>query len=95
MLTIAEKSGKAYDHLSFDMTQPIDLKTVEETLKADRHCRGYVCPLRNHNRPHQSPERTDNACQVTAKGVCRCDVELAAYDIDMPGLDMDAGGKRQ
>ena len=92
MLTIAEKSGKAYDHLSFDMAQPINLKTVEETLKADPdiavvmfvHCEtttGLINPLK---------ELTTLAKSYGKKVFVDAMSSFAAYDIDMPGLDMDA-----
>ncbi|MGI6654839.1 MAG: 2-aminoethylphosphonate--pyruvate transaminase [Christensenellales bacterium] len=92
MLTIAEKSGKAYDHLSFDMAQPINLKTVEETLKADPdiavvmfvHCEtttGLINPLK---------ELTALAKSYGKKVFVDAMSSFAAYDIDMPGLDMDA-----
>lgn len=92
MLTIAEKSGKIYDHLSFDMTRPIDLKTVEETLKADPdiavvmfvHCEtttGLINPLK---------ELTTLAKSYGKKVFVDAMSSFAAYDIDMPGLDVDA-----
>ncbi|MGI6636083.1 MAG: 2-aminoethylphosphonate--pyruvate transaminase [Christensenellales bacterium] len=92
MLTIAEKSGKAYDHLSFDMTQPIDLKTVEEKLQADPdiavvmfvHCEtttGLINPLK---------ELTTLAKSYGKKVFVDAMSSFAAYDIDMPALDMDA-----
>ncbi|MGI6695858.1 MAG: 2-aminoethylphosphonate--pyruvate transaminase [Christensenellales bacterium] len=92
MLTIAEKSRKAYDYQSFDMTQPIDIKTVEEKLQADSdiavvvfvHCEtttGIINPLE---------KLTKLAKSYGKKVFVDAMSSFAAYDIDMPGLDVDA-----
>ena len=92
MLTIAENSRKDYVHLTFDMTRPIDVAKVEKKLKKDKdidvvvfvHCEtttGVINPL------------ADIAKLAKAYGkkvLVDAMSSFAAYDIDMPGLKIDA-----
>ncbi|MGI6174468.1 MAG: 2-aminoethylphosphonate--pyruvate transaminase [Christensenellales bacterium] len=92
MLTVAEKSRKTYDYLLFDMTQPIDIGAVEEKLQADPeisvvvfvHCEtttGIINPLEALTKLAKSYGKRVFVDAMSS---------FAAYDIDMPGLDIDA-----
>jgi len=92
MLTIADRSCKNYEALSFDMTWPIDVETVEEKLKADPdidvvifvHCEtttGVLNPLKI---------LTKIAKVYGKKVFVDAMSTFAAYEIDMPSLDIDA-----
>lgn len=92
MLTIAEKSCKDYDYLSFDMTQPINPDAVEKKLQKDSdiavvafvHCEtttGLINPL---------GELTKLAKTYGKRILVDAMSSFAAYEIDMPGLDIDA-----
>jgi len=92
MLTIADKSCKDYDHLAFDMTQPIDLDAVEKKLQNNRdiavvafvHCEtttGIINPLE---------ELTKLIKSYGKRVLVDAMSSFAAYEIDMPGLDIDA-----
>ncbi|MCL2816372.1 MAG: 2-aminoethylphosphonate--pyruvate transaminase [Oscillospiraceae bacterium] len=92
MLTIAENSRKDYEYLSFDMTWPIDIEKVEKKLKKDEdidivvfvHCEtttGVINPLE---------ELVKLAKSYGKKVLVDTMSTFAAYDIDMPGLDIDA-----
>lgn len=93
MLTIADKLGRNYKYLTFEMTQPIDVKAVEEELQNDRdgidtvvfvHCEttsGVINPLEKLSRLSKSYGK---------KVLIDAMSSFAAYDIDMPGLDIDA-----
>ena len=92
MLTIAENSRKDYEYISFDMTWPIDIEKVEKKLKKDEdidivafvHCEttaGVINPL----------EKLAKLAKSYGKKVLVDAMStFAAYDIDMPGLDIDA-----
>ena len=92
MIEIAEKSRRSYTQLSFDMTQPIDAEQVEMKLKDDKdidtvifvHCEtttGVLNPL----------ERIAALAKSYGKKVfVDAMSSFAAYDIDMPALDIDA-----
>ena len=92
MLTVADKAAKDYEHLDFDMTRPIDLQAVEKKLReavdinavAFVHCEtttGVINPL---------GELTKLAKSYGKKVLADAMSSFAAYDIDMPGLDIDA-----
>lgn len=92
MLTIADNSGKDYECLVFDMTRPIDVSVVKERLKKDPniavvvfvHCEtttGIMNPL---------ADLTKLAKSYGAKVFVDAMSSFAAYEIDMPGLDIDA-----
>ncbi|NLL91133.1 MAG: 2-aminoethylphosphonate--pyruvate transaminase [Ruminococcaceae bacterium] len=92
MLVIADKLCKNYDYLEFDMTQPIDVKTLEDKLNIDRdidvivfvHCEtttGIINPLEDLVKLSKSYGK---------KVLVDAMSSFAAYDIDMPGLDIDA-----
>lgn len=92
MLTIADKSRKLYEQISFDMTQPIDIGPVEKALQEDKdiaavvfvHCEtttGVINPLE---------ELVKLAKAYGKKVLVDAMSSFAAYDIDMPGLDIDA-----
>ena len=92
MLTIADNSGKDYECLVFDMTRPIDVSVVKERLKKDPniavvifvHCEtttGIMNPL---------ADLTKLAESYGAKVFVDAMSSFAAYEIDMPGLDIDA-----
>jgi 2-aminoethylphosphonate-pyruvate transaminase len=94
MLTIAENSRRDYEHLSFDMTQPIDVEKVEKKLKKDKdidvvvfvHCEtttGVINPLEKITKLAKSYKK---------KVLVDAMSTFAAYDIDMPGLGIDALG---
>jgi len=94
MLTIAGKSRMDYEYLSFDMTQPISKEKVEKKLKKDKdidvvvfvHCEtttGVINPLE---------EITKLAKSYGKKVFVDAMSTFAAYDIDMPGLDIDGLG---
>ena len=92
MLTIAENSRKDYEYIAFDMTGPIDIEKVEKKLKKDEnidivvfvHCEttaGVLNPL----------EKLAKLAKSYGKKVfVDAMSSFAAYDIDMPGLDIDA-----
>jgi len=92
MLTIAEKAYMDYDYLTFDMTKPIDSKKVEKILKKDKdidivafvHCEtttGVLNPVK---------AITKLAKSYGKKVFVDAMSTFAAYEIDMPGLDIDA-----
>jgi len=92
MLTTADCSIRNYEVLTFDMTQPIDIKVVEEKLKTDMeirtiifvHCEtttGVLNPLE---------KLTKLAKSYGKKVLIDAMSSFAAYEIDMPGLDIDA-----
>jgi 2-aminoethylphosphonate--pyruvate transaminase/phosphonoacetaldehyde hydrolase len=92
MLTIAENSRRDYEYLRFDMTQPIDIEKVEKKLKKDKdidvvvfvHCEtttGVLNPLE---------DITKLAKSYGKKVLVDAMSSFAAYEIDMPGLDIDA-----
>ncbi|NLL23104.1 MAG: 2-aminoethylphosphonate--pyruvate transaminase [Tissierellia bacterium] len=92
MLTIAEKSRRNYDSLIFDETKSIDPNVVEEKLQKDTdiavvvfvHCEtttGLINPLE---------ELTKLSKSYGKKVFVDAMSSFAAYEIDMPGLDMDA-----
>ena len=92
MLTIADNSRRDYDVLTFDMTQPVSVEAVEEKLEADAdiasvvfvHCEtttGVLNPLK---------ELTKLAKSYGKKVLVDAMSSFAAYEIDIPGLDIDA-----
>ncbi|MCL2816187.1 MAG: 2-aminoethylphosphonate--pyruvate transaminase, partial [Oscillospiraceae bacterium] len=92
MLTIAENSQRNYEYFSFDITQPIDIEKVQKKLKKDEdidivafvHCEtttGVINPLE---------KLTKLAKSYGKKVLVDAMSTFAAYDIDMPGLDIDA-----
>jgi len=94
MLTIAENSRRDYEYISFDMTQPIDIDKVEKKLKKDKdidivvfvHCEtttGVINPIEKITKLAKSYKK---------KVLVDAMSTFAAYEIDMPGLDIDALG---
>ena len=92
MLAIADDSRRNYEHITFDMTRPIGISAVEKRLKRDKdidvivfvHCEtttGIVNPLEDIMRLAKSYGK---------KVLVDAMSSFAAYDIDMPGLDIDA-----
>ncbi len=92
MLTIADNSRQDYECLVFDETLPIDMTAVAERLQKDQdidvvvfvHCEtttGIINPL---------AELTKLAKSYGKKVFVDAMSSFAAYDIDMPGLDIDA-----
>ena len=92
MLTIADNSYRNYDFISFDVTKPINVEAFEKRLKNDAdiktvvfvHCEtttGVLNPLE---------EIVMLAKSYDKKVLVDTMSSFAAYDIDMPGLDIDA-----
>ena len=92
MLAIAEASSRNYEYITFDMTQPINVSTVEKRLKEDSdidtimfvHCEtttGIINPLEHIARLARTYRKKVFVDAMSS---------FAAYDIDMPGLDIDA-----
>ncbi len=92
MLTIADSSGRKYVRLDFDMTRPVDPGALEQKLAEDPeiatvvfvHCEtttGVINPL---------AELTQLAKAHGRKVLVDAMSSFAAYEIDMPGLDIDA-----
>lgn len=92
MLTIAENSGRNFDVLTFDSNMPICLEAVERKLKEDNeidsvvfvHCEtttGVINPLE---------KLTQLAKSYHKKVLVDAMSSFAAYEIDMPALDIDA-----
>ena len=92
MLNIAENLRKYYDYLKFDITKPIDIEKVEKKLKKDddidivafAHCEtttGVLNPLE---------EIAKLAKSYGKKVLVDAMSTFAVYEIDMPGLDIDA-----
>jgi 2-aminoethylphosphonate-pyruvate transaminase len=92
MLTIADSSRRDYEALTFDMTHPVNVKVVEEKLKTDTdiktvvfvHCEtttGVLNPLE---------DITKLAKFYGKKVLVDAMSSFAAYEIDMPCLDIDA-----
>ena len=92
MLTIAENSGRHYEQLAFDATRPVDPGALERKLVEDPdiatvvfvHCEtttGVINPLEELTRLAKAHGR---------KVLVDAMSSFAAYEIDMPGLDIDA-----
>jgi len=92
MLSIAECARKNYEALAFDMTKPIDVGAVEKKLKSDAdiktvvfvHCEtttGVINPLEKITRLAKSHGKKVLIDAMSGFG---------AYEIDMPGLGVDA-----
>jgi len=92
MISIADKSRRVYDILVFDITRPINIDTVEKKLKEDAeiktvvfvHCEtttGVINPIDKITRLAKSYGKKVLIDAMSA---------FAAYDIDMPGLGIDA-----
>jgi 2-aminoethylphosphonate-pyruvate transaminase len=92
MLTTAEASHRDYDCQNFDMTKPICIKEVEKKLEKDKdidivafvHCEtttGVINPLEGIAKLAKSYGKKVFVDAMST---------FAAYDIDMPGLDIDA-----
>ena len=93
MLSIADKLDRNYRSLSFEMTRAIDVELVEEKLRkygaeidavAFVHCEtttGIMNPLEELARLAKSYGKKVFVDAMSS---------FAAYDIDMPGLDIDA-----
>ncbi len=92
MLITAGKAGMVYDYLTFDMTEPIDVEAVEKKIQTDPdigvvvfvHCEtttGIINPLN---------EIATLAKSYGKKVFVDAMSSFGAYEIDMPGLDIDA-----
>lgn len=92
MLTMAGNSSRTYESMIFDMTRPIDVERVENKLKNDGniktvilvHCEtttGVLNPL---------AEVVRLAKRYRKKVLVDAMSSFAAYEIDMPDLDIDA-----
>ena len=92
MLTIADRIDRKYIPLEFNMTNPLDVEAVEEKLKettdistvAFVHCEtttGIINPLE---------DLVKLAKAYGKKVLVDAMSSFGAYDIDMPGLDIDA-----
>jgi len=92
MLTIADCSRRNYEALTFDMTRPISIEVVEEKLKTDAdiktvvfvHCEtttGVLNPLEDIAKLSKSYNK---------KVLVDAMSSFAAYEINMPCLDIDA-----
>ena len=92
MLTIAKDAHRSYETLAFDMTLPVDTEAVEKKLQSDGdigtvvfvHCEttsGVLNPLE---------KITKLAKSYGKKVLVDAMSSFAAYEIDMPGLDIDA-----
>ena len=92
MLTIAENSHRDYEYMKFDMTQPINVEKVERKLRKDKnidavifvHCEtttGVINPIE---------ELTKLAKSYGKKVMIDAMSSFAAYEIDMPALNIDA-----
>lgn len=92
MLTIADNARKNYSTLFFDMTVPVDVDEVEKNIKMDMdidtivfvHCEtttGVINPLE---------KLVKLAKSYGKKVLVDAMSSFATYDIDMPGLDIDA-----
>ena len=92
MLRIADNSGKNYKYLCFETTRPVDPEAVEKKLREDAdisavifvHCEttsGIINPLEDIARLAKSYGKKVFVDAMSS---------FAAYDIDMPGLDIDA-----
>lgn len=92
MLKIATNSGKIFTSLRFDETRPVNPVALEKQLRADGsistviavHCEtttGVLNPL---------PEIVHTAKKYGKKMFVDAMSSFGAYEIDMPGLDIDA-----
>jgi len=92
MLAIAKDSRRNYEFLSFDMTGPIEIESVNDRLDTDQeistvifvHCEtttGVLNPLGEIVRLAKSRGKRVFIDAMSS---------FAAYEIDMPGLDIDA-----
>jgi len=92
MLAIAGNSRRNYVVLDFDMTQPVSVEAAEKVLRSDTdietvvfvHCEtttGVLNPLE---------EITKLAKSYGKKVLIDAMSSFAAYEIDIPGLDVDA-----
>ena len=92
IFTMADDAGRNYERLDFDMTQPIDTEAVANKLKEDVaistvvfvHCEtttGVLNPLEEITRLAKTYEK---------KVLVDAMSSFAAYEIDMPGLGIDA-----
>ncbi|MCL1913397.1 MAG: 2-aminoethylphosphonate--pyruvate transaminase [Eubacteriaceae bacterium] len=92
MLAIANNAGKNFEHIDFDMTKPIIAELLENKLKDSNdisivvfvHCEtttGVINPLGKLAKIAKSYGKKVFVDAMSS---------FAAYDIDMPGLDIDA-----
>lgn len=92
MLTIARDSGRTFEALTFDETRPVDTAALERKLQEDGdikvvvtvHCEtttGVINPLE---------EITKTAKKYEKKVFVDAMSSFGAYEIDMPGLSLDA-----
>ncbi|MDR0491271.1 MAG: 2-aminoethylphosphonate--pyruvate transaminase [Oscillospiraceae bacterium] len=92
MLRIADMAGKSFDAIHFDPCTPVDTAALEERLKTDNaihavvfaHCETTTGVLNLLEDTVRTAKRYGKSVLVDAMS------SFAAYDIDMPGLDIDA-----
>ena len=92
MVKISEMAEKNYDAIMSDPCLPVDVKALEERLKADAdirtvafaHCETTTGVLNPLNEIVNIAKHYGKAVLVDAMS------SFAAYDIDMPGLGIDA-----
>jgi 2-aminoethylphosphonate-pyruvate transaminase len=92
MLTIADNSRRDYDVLTFDMTEPVCVEAVEKKLKADADIKTVVFVHCETTTGVLNPfeEITRLAKSYGKKVLIDAMSSFGAYDIDIPGLDIDA-----
>ena len=92
MLTIADNSHRDYEYMKFDMTQPVNVEKVEKKLKKDKdidvvifvHCETTTGVINPINELSKLAKSYGKKVMVDAMS------SFAAYEIDMPGLEIDA-----
>lgn len=93
MMSITDKLGRDYRFLSFDMTLPIDVDAVEEELRKygdDVDAVAFVHCETTTDIMNPLEELVKLAKSYGKKVFVDAMSSFAAYDIDMPGLDIDA-----
>jgi 2-aminoethylphosphonate-pyruvate transaminase len=92
MLTIADNSRRDYEVLTFDMTQPVGVDMVDKKLKADAEIKTVVFVHCETTTGVLNPpvDITKLAKSYGKKVLVDAMSSFAAYEIDMPGLDIDA-----
>jgi 2-aminoethylphosphonate--pyruvate transaminase/phosphonoacetaldehyde hydrolase len=92
MLTMAQAARRDYEVLSFSMTEPIDLQIVEKKLKENPHIAALAFVHCETTTGVLNP-LSDLAKLGKAYGkkvLVDAMSSFGAYEIDMPGLDVDA-----
>ncbi|MCL2653028.1 MAG: 2-aminoethylphosphonate--pyruvate transaminase [Propionibacteriaceae bacterium] len=92
MLSIAQASNRNFEAMSFDMTEPVDVSAVEKKLESCDdigavlfvHCETTTGVLNPLAELVKLAKEHDKTVMVDAMS------SFAAYEIDVPGLDIDA-----